>query len=121
MIRVWTAPRRVMSQSTCRSSSSVRAVKGVPGVTSALAERLNGGHYIDVDIDRQAAARYGTPPGATEVTVVEYASGHQADAVQVARSLSVSHVEPMEQGVLALAGAANVAVVVGADKATAGP
>ncbi|WP_322047624.1 efflux RND transporter permease subunit [Paraburkholderia sp. J67] len=35
------------------------AVKTVPGVTSALAERLNGGHYIDVDIDRLAAARYG--------------------------------------------------------------
>jgi copper/silver efflux system protein len=35
------------------------AVKGVPGVTSALAERLNGGHYIDVDIDRLSAARYG--------------------------------------------------------------
>jgi Cu(I)/Ag(I) efflux system membrane protein CusA/SilA len=36
-----------------------RAVKRVPGVTSALAERLNGGRYIDVDIDRDAAARYG--------------------------------------------------------------
>ena len=35
------------------------AVKNVPGVTSALAERLNGGRYIDVDIDRLAAARYG--------------------------------------------------------------
>ena len=35
------------------------AVKSVPGVTSALAERLNGGRYIDVDIDRLAAARYG--------------------------------------------------------------
>ncbi|WP_323121726.1 efflux RND transporter permease subunit [Burkholderia alba] len=35
------------------------AVKGVPGVSSALAERLNGGRYIDVDIDRLAAARYG--------------------------------------------------------------
>jgi copper/silver efflux system protein len=35
------------------------AVKHVPGVTSALAERLNGGHYIDVDIDRLSAARYG--------------------------------------------------------------
>ncbi|MFP4896045.1 efflux RND transporter permease subunit [Paraburkholderia sp. EG304] len=34
-------------------------VRNVPGVTSALAERLNGGRYIDVDIDRQAAARYG--------------------------------------------------------------
>ncbi len=35
------------------------AVKPVPGVTSALAERLNGGRYIDVDVDRLAAARYG--------------------------------------------------------------
>lgn len=35
------------------------AVKGVPGVSSALAERLTGGRYIDVDIDRMAAARYG--------------------------------------------------------------
>ncbi|AQR75118.1 efflux RND transporter permease subunit [Sphingomonas sp. LM7] len=40
-----------------------RAVEGVaktvPGVSSALAERLTGGRYIDVDIDRAAAARYG--------------------------------------------------------------
>ncbi|VVD76544.1 cation transporter [Pandoraea pneumonica] len=34
------------------------AVKPVPGVTSALAERLNGGRYIDVNVNRQAAARY---------------------------------------------------------------
>nr|WP_315249478.1 efflux RND transporter permease subunit [uncultured Duganella sp.] len=36
-----------------------RAVKTVPGVSSALAERLNGGRYVDIDIDRTAAARYG--------------------------------------------------------------
>ncbi|HEX3124534.1 MAG TPA: CusA/CzcA family heavy metal efflux RND transporter, partial [Rhodanobacteraceae bacterium] len=36
-----------------------RAVKAVPGVTSALAERLTGGRYIDIDIDRPAAARVG--------------------------------------------------------------
>ncbi len=35
------------------------AVKTVPGVTSALAERLSGGRYIDVDIHRMAAGRYG--------------------------------------------------------------
>ncbi len=33
--------------------------KTVPGVTSALAERLTGGRYLDIDIDRQAAGRYG--------------------------------------------------------------
>ncbi|MFT5032161.1 MAG: Cu(I)/Ag(I) efflux system membrane protein CusA/SilA [Bacteroidia bacterium] len=36
-----------------------RIAKTVPGVSSALAERLTGGRYIDVDIDRVAAARYG--------------------------------------------------------------
>jgi len=36
-----------------------RAAKAVPGVTSALAERLEGGRYVDVTIDRGAAARYG--------------------------------------------------------------
>ena len=34
-------------------------VKKVPGVTSALAERVAGGRYIDIDIDRARAARYG--------------------------------------------------------------
>ena len=36
-----------------------RVVKQVPGVTSALAERLGGGRYIDINIDRLKAARYG--------------------------------------------------------------
>ena len=36
-----------------------RVAKNVPGVSSALAERLSGGRYVDVDIDRAAAARYG--------------------------------------------------------------
>ncbi|SCW89398.1 Cu(I)/Ag(I) efflux system membrane protein CusA/SilA [Sphingobium faniae] len=36
-----------------------RVAKGVPGVSSALAERLTGGRYVDVRIDRMAAARYG--------------------------------------------------------------
>jgi copper/silver efflux system protein len=36
-----------------------RALKGVPGVSSALAERLTGGRYVDVTIDRDAAARFG--------------------------------------------------------------
>jgi len=35
------------------------AVKAVPGVSSALAERLTGGRYVDVEVDRHAAARYG--------------------------------------------------------------
>jgi len=36
-----------------------QAVKEIPGVTSALAERLTGGRYVEIEIDRLAAARYG--------------------------------------------------------------
>ncbi|MCC7485105.1 MAG: efflux RND transporter permease subunit [Burkholderiales bacterium] len=43
-----------------RTAATVeRAVKDVPGVSSALAERVTGGRYIDVRVDRAAAARYG--------------------------------------------------------------
>ncbi|CAM4009205.1 efflux RND transporter permease subunit [Rahnella victoriana] len=42
-------------------------VRQVPGVTSALAERLEGGRYVDIDINRREAARYG-------VTVAELQS-----------------------------------------------
>jgi Cu(I)/Ag(I) efflux system membrane protein CusA/SilA len=43
-----------------RVAGQVAAVaKTIPGVSSALAERLTGGRYIDLDIDRAAAARYG--------------------------------------------------------------
>ena len=36
-----------------------RALKDVPGVSSALAERLTGGRYVDIAINRDAAARFG--------------------------------------------------------------
>ena len=36
-----------------------RVLKDVPGVSSALAERLTGGRYVDVNIRRDAAARFG--------------------------------------------------------------
>ncbi len=36
-----------------------RVVHGVPGTTSAFAERLEGGRYVEITPDREAAARYG--------------------------------------------------------------
>jgi len=36
-----------------------RVVKDIPGVTSALAERVTGGRYVEIKVDRDAAARYG--------------------------------------------------------------
>ena len=41
------------------ASEVERTVKNVPGVTSAFAERLTGGRYIDVNINRERADRYG--------------------------------------------------------------
>ncbi|HWH38333.1 MAG TPA: CusA/CzcA family heavy metal efflux RND transporter, partial [Usitatibacter sp.] len=41
------------------TSQMERIVKGVPGVSSAFAERLAGGRYVDVTIDRDVAGRYG--------------------------------------------------------------
>lgn len=41
------------------TKSIEHVAKGVSGVSSALAERLTGGRYVDVTIDRVAAARYG--------------------------------------------------------------
>jgi Cu(I)/Ag(I) efflux system membrane protein CusA/SilA len=43
--------------------------KTVPGVVSALAERLTGGRYIDVDINREKAARYGMTVGDVQLFV----------------------------------------------------
>ena len=36
-----------------------KALKNVPGVSSALAERLTGGRYVDININRDNAARFG--------------------------------------------------------------
>jgi copper/silver efflux system protein len=38
-------------------------VKGVPGTTSAYAERVTGGYYLDIEPDRMALARYGLGVG----------------------------------------------------------
>lgn len=43
-----------------RTAREIEAVaKTVPGISSALAERLSGGRYIDIAINRASAARYG--------------------------------------------------------------
>ncbi|AVA34169.1 copper/silver efflux system protein [Cupriavidus metallidurans] len=57
------------------------AVKPVPGVTSALAERLTGGRYIDVDIDRAAAGRYGLNIGDVQAIVSSAIGGENIGEV----------------------------------------
>jgi len=38
-------------------------LKTVPGAADVVAERVTGGNYLDIDIDREAAARYGIQVG----------------------------------------------------------
>lgn len=50
-------------------------VHQMPGITSALAERLKGGRYIDVDIDRVNAAHYGVTVQALQSLVAAVVGG----------------------------------------------
>ncbi len=52
-------------------------VRTVPGTLSAFAERSVGGNYLDIDIDRKEAARYGLTVGDVE-NVIETAMGGMA-------------------------------------------
>jgi Cu(I)/Ag(I) efflux system membrane protein CusA/SilA len=49
-------------------------LKPVNGAADVVAERVTGGNYIDIDIDRQAAARYGVSVGDIQ-DVIETALG----------------------------------------------
>jgi Cu(I)/Ag(I) efflux system membrane protein CusA/SilA len=50
------------------------ALKGVPGTRSAYADRVTGGYFLDFDIRREEAARYGLTVGAVQ-DVIESAIG----------------------------------------------
>jgi len=49
-------------------------LKTVPGAADVVAERVTGGNYLDIDIDREAAARYGANIGDIQ-DVIETALG----------------------------------------------
>ena len=59
-----------------------RAVANIPGTTSAYAERPVGGRYIEIDIDRMAAARYALSIADVQ-QVVQTAIGGQTIAESV--------------------------------------
>jgi hypothetical protein len=121
-----TVTTAVGSKPSSSKKSSKTAAKATPPAETAVTV-LNGtetvglARRVSTALQQsgysQATAVFGRPPGANEVTIVEYAGGHQADAEGVAHSLSVSHVQPMEQAVAVLAKSAKVVVIVGADKA----
>ncbi len=44
-------------------------LKTVPGAADVVAERVTGGNYLDIEIDREAAARYGVSVGAIQEVI----------------------------------------------------
>lgn len=100
-----------------RSETDVVVLNGTS--TTGLAHRVSG--ELSQHGFSRATALNGHPPGANQVTVVEYASGHRAEAQSVARTLGVSQAQPIEGTVSSLAGSATVVVIVGLDKAATTP
>ncbi|MBI2424458.1 MAG: efflux RND transporter permease subunit [Candidatus Hydrogenedentes bacterium] len=56
------------------AEQAASAVRTIPGTVSAYAERTMGGYYLDFDIDRKAAARYGLTTGDVQ-DVIQAAAG----------------------------------------------
>jgi Cu(I)/Ag(I) efflux system membrane protein CusA/SilA len=72
-------------------------VRDVPGVTSAIAERLTGGRYIEVDIDRDAAARYGLNVDDVQSTITAAIGGETiAETVEGLQRFPISVRYPRE-------------------------
>jgi preprotein translocase subunit SecG len=121
-----------ISQGTKTSStSSSKSAAGAANPAETNVVVLNGtstnglAHRVSSELTghgySRASALTGHPPGTNQVTVVEYANGHKADAQGVARTLGVSQAQPMEGTVSSLVGSATVAVIVGLDKAATVP
>jgi hypothetical protein len=83
----------------------------VPGLAARLRDEIAAAGFkkgsIDDFSDKQLPE-----------SVIQYAPGHQAEAKAVSRELGVSRREPVTAGTRALAGAATVIVIAGADKAS---
>ncbi len=60
--------------------------KAVPGVSSALAERLTGGRFIDIAIDRAAAARWGLSVADVQALLASAVGGDNVSEVTQGRA-----------------------------------
>jgi hypothetical protein len=123
------APARAHHTHTSTTATTRPSETSAPVVSPAEAQVvvLNGtstpnlAHRLSASLQQsgysQAAPLSGTPPGSHQTTIVEYSSGHRAEAAQVAQALGVTQVQPMEAAVSPLAGSSTVVVIAGLDKA----
>lgn len=118
--------RRHKSTSTPAKATSAAVNPAEISVVVLNGTEVTGAaHRISAELRQSGYARStpldGRPPGANQVSVVQYVSGHQAEAQAVARTLGVALAQPIEPAVASLAGSATVVVIVGLDKATTTP
>ena len=92
-----TSPNHGESSATAASpaSTTVAVLNGtsINGLAHSLSKDLQQSGYS------QASALDGTPPGSHPTTIIEYSSGHHAEAQGVASALSVTQVQPIETAV----------------------
>jgi Cu(I)/Ag(I) efflux system membrane protein CusA/SilA len=60
-------------------------LKAVPGAADVVAERVTGGNYIDIDIDREAAGRYNVKVGDIQDTIETALGGEVLSTVVAGR------------------------------------
>jgi LytR cell envelope-related transcriptional attenuator len=108
-----THPSEVSTPTVNPAEAQVAVLNGTstPNLAHRLSASLQQSGYS------QATPLNGTPPGSHQTTVVEYSSGHRAEAAQVAQVLGVSQVQPIEAAVSPLVGSSTVVVIAGLDKA----
>jgi hypothetical protein len=98
---------------------------GAISVSVLNGTEINGlAHRIAASLQEKGYKRAtpldGHPPGAYPKTIVEYESGHSADARSIAQVLDISanEVQPMQAAMLPLISGATVAIVAGEDQPT---
>jgi Cu(I)/Ag(I) efflux system membrane protein CusA/SilA len=63
------------------AEEAAAAVLAVPGTLSAYPERTTGGYYLDFDIDREAAARYGLTTGDVQDVIQSAVGGMNVSTI----------------------------------------
>jgi hypothetical protein len=83
----------------------------IPGLAAQVGDRVDAEGFTLGTVSNASPA-----DGQRANSVAMYASGHKADAEQVAKKLNISNVSRIDSNSQAIAGDASVVVVVGSDK-----
>jgi hypothetical protein len=121
---------RTETTSTHHGAAHNSAPTGLSNPATVSVSVLNGtetnnlAHHLAASLSEKGYTNAnpldGHPPGTYPKTLVEYTSGHRADALNIAKLLELpsSEVQTMQASTQQLVGGAAVAVITGVDEAT---